>query len=86
MKYLVSFSLITPIGAIISFLVLNGASVDGMIGIPMAISAGTFMYVALCDMVPEAFHRENQQLKSFMFLVAGIAIAAVVFLLFGHSH
>ena len=86
MKYLVSFAFITPIGAIVSFLVLNGASVDGMIGIPMAISAGTFMYVAMCDMVPEAFHRENQQLKSFAFLVIGIAIAAAVFLLFGHSH
>ena len=86
MKYLLSFALITPIGAVISFLVLNGASVDGMIGIPMAISAGTFMYVALCDMVPEAFHRENQQLKSFVFLVIGIAIAAVVFLAFGHAH
>ena len=86
MKYLVSFALITPVGAIISFLLLNGASVDGMIGIPMAISAGTFMYVALCDMVPEAFHRENQQIKSFLFLVVGIAIAAAVFLFFGHAH
>ena len=36
MKYMISFALITPIGAIISFLLLNGASVDGMIGIPMA--------------------------------------------------
>ena len=86
MKYMVSFALITPIGAIISFLILNGASVDGMIGIPMAVSAGTFMYVALCDMIPEAFHRENQQLKSYLLLMVGIAIAAAVFLLFGHSH
>ena len=86
MKYLLSYTLITPVGAIVSFLILNGASIDGMIGIPMAISAGTFMYVALCDMVPEAFHRENQQLKSFLFLVVGIAIAAMVFLVFGHSH
>ena len=57
-----------------------------MIGIPMAISAGTFMYVALCDMVPEAFHRERQQLKSFLFLMIGITVAATVFLLFGHAH
>lgn len=86
MKYLVSFAFITPVGAMISFLIFNGISVDGMIGIPMAVSAGTFMYVALCDMVPEAFHRERQQLKSFLFLMIGIAVAATVFLLFGHAH
>ena len=86
MKYLVSFSMITPIGAIISFLILNGVSVDGMVGLPLAFSAGTFMYVALCDMLPEAFHRKNQDLRSFVFLMVGVAIAAAVFLLIGHSH
>ena len=86
MRYLITFSMITPIGAVISFLILNGASVDGMIGLPLAFSAGTFMYVALCDMLPEAFHRKNQDLKSFLFLSIGIAIAAAVFLLIGHAH
>lgn len=86
MKYLFIFSLITPIGAIISFLILNGVSVEGVMGLPLAFSAGTFMYVALCDMLPEAFHRKNQDLKSFFFLAIGIAIAAAVFLLIGHSH
>ncbi len=86
MKYLVGFSLITPIAALISFLVFNGIDVDGMVGLPLAFSAGTFMYVAFCHMIPEAFHRKNQDLKSFVFLVIGILIAAVVFTVFGHSH
>ena len=86
MKYLISFSLITPIGAIISFLILNGVSIDGTVGLPLAFSAGTFMYVALCDMLPEAFHRKNQDLRSFLFIAAGIAIAAAVFLFIGHGH
>ena len=86
MKYLITFSFITPLGAIVSFLILNGVSIDGMVGLPLAFSAGTFMYVALCDMVPEAFHRKNQDLKSFLFLMIGITIAAAVFLLIGHGH
>ena len=86
MKYLVGFSLITPVAALISFLVFNGIDVDGMVGLPLAFSAGTFMYVAFCHMIPEAFHRKNQDLRSFVFLVAGILIAAVVFTVFGHSH
>ena len=86
MKYLFAFSCITPIATVISFLVLNGMSVDGMVGIPLAFSAGTFMYVALCDMIPEAFHRKNQDVRAFLMLIIGIAIAAGVFLLIGHGH
>ncbi len=86
MKYLFGFSLITPLAALISFLIFDGVSVEGVVGIPLAISAGTFMYVAFCHMVPEAFHRENQDLKSLAFLAVGIVIAAVVFTVFGHSH
>ena len=86
MRYLIGFSLITPVAALISYLVFNGASVDGMVGLPLAFSAGTFMYVAFCHMVPEAFHRKDQDIRSFLFLIAGILIAAVVFTLFGHGH
>ena len=86
MKFMLVFALITPIAAIISYVALNGASIDGLAGLPLAFSAGTFMYVAMCDMLPEAFHRENQEFKSFILLVIGMAIAAVVFLLLGHHH
>ena len=44
------------------------------------------MYVALCDMIPEAFHRKNQDVRAFLMLIIGIAIAAGVFLLIGHGH
>ncbi len=86
MKYLIAFSLITPIAALVSYLVFNGVSVEGMVGLPLAFSAGTFMYVAFCHMVPEAFHREEQDIRSFLFLLVGIGIAALVFLTFGHTH
>ena len=85
-RYLFLFALISPIGAIISFLVFNGAIEDGIAGLPLAFSAGTFMYVSFCHMVPEAFHREHQDLRSFVLLMIGIAIAAAVFMLFGHAH
>lgn len=84
--YLTAFALITPVAALFSFLVLGGVDVDGKVGIPMAFSAGTFMFVALCSMMPEAFHRKKQVLPSFIMVVIGIAIAAAVFLLFGHTH
>ncbi|MFA6710421.1 MAG: ZIP family metal transporter [Candidatus Methanomethylophilaceae archaeon] len=76
LTYLLAFSLITPIAGMISFIILNGISVEGVAGLPLAFAAGTFMYVALCDMVPEAFHRKNQDLKSFLFLMIGLGICA----------
>jgi zinc transporter ZupT len=77
MTYLLTFCLITPIAGLISFIILNGISVEGLAGLPLAFAAGTFMYVALCDMIPEAFHRKNQDLKSFVFLMIGLGICAV---------
>lgn len=88
--YLFVFALLTPIAGLVSFFILNGMSVEGMVGLPLAFSAGTFMYVALCNMIPEAFHRKNQDLKSFIFLMIGLAICAVaviiVNMLGGHVH
>jgi zinc transporter ZupT len=81
--FLTAFALISPISAGISISILNGMSIDGMVGLPLAFAAGTFMYVALCDMLPEAFHRENLDLKSLVAIVIGIAIAAAVFLVIG---
>ena len=87
MCYLLAFSLITPLCGLLFFGVLDGVSdVEGLTGIPMAFAAGTFMYVALCDMLPEAFHRKKQDLKSFLLVLVGIAVIAAVTIFFPHVH
>ncbi len=87
MRYLLAFSLITPLCGLLFFGVLDGVSdVEGLTGIPMAFAAGTFMYVALCDMLPEAFHRKKQDLKSFLLVLVGIAVIAAVTIFFPHVH
>lgn len=87
MRYLLAFSLITPLSGLLFFGVLDGVSdVEGLAGIPMAFAAGTFMYVALCDMLPEAFHRKKQDIRSFFLVLVGIAIIAAVTIFFPHVH
>lgn len=86
MKYLLAFVFITPIGALISLVALNGMLVDGMVGLPLAFAAGTLMYVSFCHMIPEAFHREEQNIKSLATLLVGLVISAIVFLFVGHVH
>lgn len=84
--YLLGFSLITPIAGILFFLLFSGIEMEGLTGLPLAFAAGTFMYVALCDMLPEAFHRKNQDIRSFILIVAGIVLMAVFTILFPHAH
>ncbi len=87
--YLVAFSLITPIAGIISFLAMGSIAVEGIVGLFIAFAAGTFMFVALCDMLPEAFHRKDQDLRSYILVVLGIVIVGAIILItgaMGHVH
>ena len=87
MKYLLCFALVTPIAGLAFFALMSGMSdIEGMSGIPLAFAAGTFMYVALCDMLPEAFHRKKQDMLSFGLLIVGVLIILAITLLFPHVH
>lgn len=87
MKYLLAFGLVTPIAGLVFFALLSGMSdIDGLAGIPMSFAAGTFMYVALCDMLPEAFHRKKQDTMSFALLLVGVVIILAITMLFPHVH
>ena len=86
MKRLFAFAMITPIAGLAFFFLLNGIDLEGLTGLPLAFAAGTFMYVSLCNMLPEAFHRKKQDSKSFYLLILGILVILVMTLLFPHSH
>jgi len=79
-RYLLSFCFITPLAAVISYAFLDGISLEWT-GIALSISAGIFMFVTMCNMIPEAFHRKKYDLESLAFMLIGIAIvvAAVIF-------
>jgi zinc transporter ZupT len=80
------FALITPVAGILCFLFFNDLEVEGLLGIPLMFAAGTLMCVTMCDMLPEAFHREHDDMKSLAMVLAGIALMLVIALLFPHSH
>ena len=83
--YLILFSLITPVAAFLSMPVLDLA--EGMdIFIPLAIAAGTFMYVGIYALLPEAFHERRDGYAAYALVVIGIAAIAAVTLLLGHAH
>ncbi len=70
------FSLMTPIGFVAGDL-LSGWLAGAGLAIAVALAAGSFLYVCLCELLPEVFHdREDGALKVAL-LLAGIGVMAL---------
>ncbi|MDR2865949.1 MAG: ZIP family metal transporter [Methanomassiliicoccaceae archaeon] len=84
--YMIVFALITPAAALLSMPVIDIAEgMDAMV--PLAIATGTFMYVGIYALLPEAFHERRDSIVSFVLVVAGMVIIALTsMLLGGHAH
>jgi zinc transporter 9 len=85
----VIFSLATPIMIMISFYVLTDLE-HHMIGLTMLFSAGTFLYVATVDTLPDIHNPETGQ-KALIYIITGIFILTALLLLvdylgLGHAH
>jgi zinc transporter ZupT len=70
--YMTLFSLITPVAALVAFPLIDWLQ-NIEVGVPLALAGGTFMYVGIYDLLPEAFHEKHDQYKSFVLVVVGIA-------------
>ena len=75
--YILLFSIMTPLGALISLPFIHALQ-DVSLAIPTGITAGTFLYVATIDLVPEAFHSEKERVSSFIWLLFGIFIMMII--------
>ncbi len=83
------FALMVPLGAFL-FLGTNGTIGAQMqtqlVGAALAFSAGTFLFVALSDLLPEVqFHRHDRG-KLFAALLGGVALMGLIAVLEGHVH
>ena len=85
-RMLGAFSLITPIAGVAFFALFRDMEVEGTLGLPLAFAAGTLMYVTMCDMIPESFHRGKQEKVALALLIVGVAVMLAVALLFPHEH
>lgn len=71
---LVAFSLITPLAALGRVLLVPGLA-EASLDMLTAFAAGTFMYVALCDLLPEVFHERRDGAFKVLLLLGGVAIS-----------
>jgi len=85
--YLLLFSLITPIAAFASMPVVDILeNIDDSIFIPLAVATGTFLYVSIYALLPEAFHERRDSMISFALVVIGIVVIALISIALGEAH
>ncbi len=78
--FLLLFSLMTPLGAL-AFAPIVKMAEEITIEILTAFTAGTFLYVATADILPEVFHtREKRWVKLLLLIIGMIVISFIGFL------
>jgi zinc and cadmium transporter len=82
------FALMVPVGAA-AFLITSGAIEKSLqhqlIGAALAFSAGTFLFIALSDLLPEVHFHRHDRLPLFATLLAGILFMAFISFLEPHD-
>jgi len=74
---LVAFSLATPAGYAVARVALDDIAVAGQQAFT-AVAAGTFLFVSLCDLLPEVFHGRDDARPRLLLLALGIGVSAVL--------
>ena len=85
----VIFSLATPVMILVAFYALADLE-HHMIGLAMLFSAGTFLYVATVDTLPD-IHNPHTGRKALIYVLTGIVILVILLLIadgldLGHTH
>lgn len=74
----VIFSLATPLMIVVAFYALSDLD-NHLIGLAMLFSAGTFLYVATVDTLPDIHNPETGR-KALIYVLTGVAILALILL------
>ena len=52
----------------------------------MALAGGTFTFVGMYDLLPEAFHEKHNNYKAYALVVVGILLIFILNMLMGEAH
>lgn len=85
----IGFALMVPVGAG-AFMLTHGAIAKDMenqlTGAALAFSAGTFLFIALSDLLPELQFHRHDRVPLFLALLAGLCLMGGIAYLEGHDH
>jgi len=81
--FLLFFSLTIPFGAFCSSTFLKSLG-DPFTGIALALSLGTFLYVATSDFLPDVHRHQEHRIKNLLFFFGGITLIAITVIFVPH--
>ncbi len=84
-KLIIIFSLFTPIAMILGVMLVKTVVAD-YVEAAAAIATGTFLYVALADLLPEVFHHKKGRWWNLAALLFGIGFIAAIIGTGSHAH
>jgi zinc and cadmium transporter len=70
------FALATPVGAILSYTILQGWDAH-LVAIALGVSGGTFLYISVSDLLPTVFEEHEKGYKNLVCLCLGILVMIV---------
>jgi zinc transporter ZupT len=71
------FITVAPAGILLGQLIVRNLG-ESSRAIMMALAAGTFLYVCLCELLPEVFHHREDGVLKIAFLSGGVALMFVI--------
>ncbi|MFM8312710.1 MAG: ZIP family metal transporter [Deltaproteobacteria bacterium] len=66
-----------PLGIFLAYWILQSEDYQSVAGILLSISAGTFLYIGACDLLPEIHRTDGEKLKRLAAFCAGILISVL---------
>jgi ZIP family zinc transporter/zinc and cadmium transporter len=76
----VGLAVATPVGAVVSYLLIRGVASDSLLGLLLAVSGGSFLYIAASDLIPMTHQRRRTGAILTVFGGAGLMFVAGFFL------
>lgn len=86
MLMLLGFALTVPLGAGAYFLVRRYLNIEHFTAYALAFSSGTFLYLALADLLPQVHRKAGMRAATLAALLVGIALMAAMGHAGGHEH
>lgn len=79
LAYVVVFALMVPLGVVLFISVQAALQLPSITGKALAFSAGTFLYIAVSDLLPHVNrHGKDTRLRNMLSLVGGVALMLVL--------
>ncbi len=83
--FLILFGLTIPLGALVSVNFLHTVTTKG-VGIALALSLGTFMYISTSDFLPEVHRAGTQRTRNLICFLAGVGLLILFHFLLPEFH